>query len=791
MPGSPKLDLASSVINLNKSLIDFVPSSGSLVNISRDTYDWIVRERIDESAFQRCKELALGLAFPNKAGVKIKCQIQDQDQKLLEGRKRAPVRLVVSGSLGRLLAKDVNTCYMVSTVATLTQFHSPGYACDVLCSMMLDEGGHEEKVSTKYYVQRSPIKAVVSKIVDSIYLNVVNAGHNLSGLPEELKHLHPHFLPDITFAGIVMGIQRTANSIIIRSDRFLPDLALWLLYHFEGRIEVSVKNGVLFEKKLGASSRIVRLMVKDYCPSGDSDQKCDREIAGGAVEAFMSVGDDLFTFLRGSDSPSVAFQASSRQPLYEVEQLAGVKTPWKYLNRPECNAIAAVAKSMMRWLLKVPIVYGKNEKFGFNALLNSTTKPCLSIADLLPNHPGLLHFNTGLSEGPEFVVRRPDSPTIGKPSPSKIVKWLPTVQGLLDSISPRCPCDECKSGADLEVCKEGCLRDAAVTRLFVLLVHGICDATGVQDVSGNNTSESQCYRLSLLLLDLFYSQEVVWDTWFELVASATVGISSEALSSFGRVQNPGASSWAAAQSGSFVLIASCLDLRKEARLKGCFGVITSTGNLQGVPDGLALVRCEEGTRIEEPPRDFYTQNMPEHDFESQPTWLTNELDLSTAEIYTAIFREDSFKYRLLTTVRAGRTIRIVEPAQMILSLAASHRVRCSHEPDFLSNESFNHVKVGGFDDLLAGDGADFVSEGMVLSKNLDTHLKLNTLLSMAWRGCVVRNIRSCCMNCAMKTAVEKREQKRHPNDLHTIRMSSWLLNIDIPDGESTLYLEAS
>jgi hypothetical protein len=56
---------------------------------------------------------------------------------------------------------------------------------------------------------------------------------------EGFQHLHQHLLDDRTFAGIVMGIQRTENDVVIRSDRFLADLTLWLLLHFQGKIEVS------------------------------------------------------------------------------------------------------------------------------------------------------------------------------------------------------------------------------------------------------------------------------------------------------------------------------------------------------------------------------------------------------------------------------------------------------------------------------------------------------------------------------------------------------------------------
>lgn len=309
------LTVASSAIGLAKSLIDFVPASGALIDISRETYNWLIRERIDEGSFERCRQMALGLAYPNDAGMDIQRQIKQADQKIFERVKQIPVRLIASGSVGRLLAKDVDTCYMVSTVAALTKFHKPEFATDALCSMILDRGGHERNVSLRCNVQRSPVKAVISKIVDSIYLNVVNAGHDLGGLPVELKHLHPHILDDLTFTGIVMGIERSEQDVVIWSDRFLSDLTLWLLLHFHGRIVVSVDKTVLFEKLLGPSFRTARIMVKALCP--EDAMSC--MMLDAPVEALVSVGDELCTFLTGKDGTDSHPCTYTRQALYDVE----------------------------------------------------------------------------------------------------------------------------------------------------------------------------------------------------------------------------------------------------------------------------------------------------------------------------------------------------------------------------------------------------------------------------------------------------------------------------------------
>lgn len=522
------LTTASGAIGPAKSLIDFVPASGTLINVSRETYNWLIRERIDEGSFERCVQMALGLAYPNDAGMDIQRQIKEADRKIVERVKQLPIRVILSGSIGRLLAKNVDTCYMVSTVAVLTKFHHPQFATDALCSMILDKGGHETAVSLKYNVQRSPVKAVISKIVDSIYLNVVNAGHDLGGLPAELEHLHPHLLDDLTFAGIVMGIERSEQDIVIRSDRFLSDLTLWLLLHFQGRIVVSVDRTVLFEKTLGPCSRVVRIMVKKLCVMAEKFGPNDTNVCdegSGPVEALLSVGDKLLTFLRGRDDHRPHPSSWTRQALYDVDNLTGDPplAERSVLNHAERNSIANLAKIMMDWLLSVPVepVPGADD-LQFVPLLRERKRSNMSIGDLLQNHPRLNSLETvDFGPRPEPVVV---SRHVGDSIPnafhervSLIFKNFPMAQCLLEQVRFRCTCSACQSGLDLDFYKCGCLREGTITRLFVLLAHGICDAFGATNISGYATSRDQATAMVNLLTEVMFFQRVHWDICLSLL----------------------------------------------------------------------------------------------------------------------------------------------------------------------------------------------------------------------------------------------------------------------------------
>ncbi|KAF8851822.1 hypothetical protein BDZ45DRAFT_807970 [Acephala macrosclerotiorum] len=770
------ISMTSSVINLTKSLIDFVPSSGSLIDISRETYDWLKRERIDESSFQSCRVMALGLAYPNEAGIDIQRQIKDADKKLMDKVAKLPVRMVVTGSLGRLLGKDPETCYMVSTVAVLMRFHDLEFATDTLCSMMMDKGGHEKEVSLKYSVQRSPVKAVMSKIVESIYLNVVNAGHDLGGLPDELKHLHPHLLDDRAFAGIVMGIQRTEKDVVVRSDRFLADLALWLLTHFQGRVEISVENRVLFDKILSPSPRTVRMIVKEHCAEEQRD--CLKKDA--PVEAMMSIGDELLTFLKGTDDNDFHPCSYSRQPFYELDDLTSSPhvSKAKLLNRAECNSITHVAKAIMSWILEIAIVPAPDlTGLAFMITLEPGAESKMKVRDLLRKHPGLLSLNTGFLTATQPVLRRPDEEEsldedlgnggfeITSSTPGSMIEWFPAAKDLLAEIQPRCSCSACKSDENLDRCKKGCLREAAATRLFILIAHAISDAFQAQDVSGRSNSDDQVTGVTALLSEILDQQLLRWDTWFEVVASTTAGIPWDAFDLRG---DNGSSSWAAVQYGSFVAVAPWLDLSTELQVRGCFGIVTVEGNIQGIPDDAGLVQCEmdqfdenyhlqpetfgagsSGDGSNQMQIDVQPDTFAEVDIALQP-------DTLKVEVFTAVFRVDQFLYRLMTTVRAGRNIRIVDPSQAIMGLSRSITIRCEHDSDLPLTDASN-LRWDDFDHILEAWSSPNVPQDTIrVTKILEENTKVNTVLTMARKGCVIRVADKCFMDTLTYSRFEKR-----------------------------------
>ncbi|MCJ1476367.1 hypothetical protein MMC13_005033 [Lambiella insularis] len=322
------MDLTARSFDLAEALVDFSNAS-SMTDVSVSIIRWLARERIDDASFTSCCKLAASLAYPNTKVLEIRTSLQEADKKI-SNMTKAPIRLVVSGSLGRPLGYDPEFCYMVSSVATLTEFHEPQHVADILCSMVLDNGGHRESVSYRYNVQRAPIKAVISKIVER--------------LPPEFDNLHVHLLDSNTFAGIIMGIQRTEKDIFIVSDPFAGDLTAWLLCHFEGTFQVVVKRTTIFKRQIDTSSRLLKMVVQKPCPSDLSCLDID-----ASIEVSESVGQDTFTFLRGTDDNTFRPCSYTRQSLYSTSNLMSTPHAYKSIGPDEAqeNHIAAVTKTMI------------------------------------------------------------------------------------------------------------------------------------------------------------------------------------------------------------------------------------------------------------------------------------------------------------------------------------------------------------------------------------------------------------------------------------------------------------
>src|SRR5450432_4195598 len=122
---------------------------------------------------------AKGLVIPNDNGQAL----FDDIIQGVEGKPLGPLFLEQSGSLGRLMARGPNLSWMISTVACLFQCHRDDrFVSQTLTSFIIR--AHSARrlnhaTQTADFVSYNPvqvqIRSVISKIVLSVWHNVVNA----------------------------------------------------------------------------------------------------------------------------------------------------------------------------------------------------------------------------------------------------------------------------------------------------------------------------------------------------------------------------------------------------------------------------------------------------------------------------------------------------------------------------------------------------------------------------------------------------------------------------------------
>lgn len=217
------MDATTRVVDLSRAVIDVLNKENSLRSSAYDVLDWLSREKIDKQEYQYCISALEALTFPNQKGLDIRQRVQASEDKVLS---ISGLKLRLSTSIGRWMLHDTHYVYVVTTVATCMLYHGMGFAVDVLCNMATDKGSHEKGVKYGYSIYRTRLMPVIAKFVESVALNVVNAGHDFRfTLPPELKDLCNHPLISRTLSAVIMAVTRAEGDIVITSDRFPGDLA--------------------------------------------------------------------------------------------------------------------------------------------------------------------------------------------------------------------------------------------------------------------------------------------------------------------------------------------------------------------------------------------------------------------------------------------------------------------------------------------------------------------------------------------------------------------------------------
>lgn len=200
------------------------------------------------------------------------------------------------------MAFDLDYCYIVTTMAAVMIHHEYQYVTDALCNMILDGGrggGREDgNVDRSYSIQKARLKPVLSKIIESIALNVVNSGHNVTPLPIEIPGLFIHIASASTFTAAVMAVQRSRNNILLYCGCFLGDIFLWLMAHFDRIIELSMlARKIIYEKAFRNTKIRVTMPFRESCNLDssihvfkDTDINVSVNLGGGRFKTILKTG---------------------------------------------------------------------------------------------------------------------------------------------------------------------------------------------------------------------------------------------------------------------------------------------------------------------------------------------------------------------------------------------------------------------------------------------------------------------------------------------------------------------
>lgn len=623
------MDLAAKTMDLTRALADLTVKGNPGTQLIR----WLARGRIDEDEFAYCAKLMKHKASPNQSGLQLCTGVLNMRTPL---RKVGGVSVHPLFSLGHLMARDEDYCYVVTTVAASMAFHDIPFTVELMCNLAVDDDtdqvlDHRQGPQYPYNSKRTRIRPVVQKIVDSMAQNIGNCGLGLPDFPEELigGNICRHVVQKDVFSAIITTIRRepTAKRTVIWMDVFYADVILWILNHFQGSIEVSISGRILLPHSPESSQQIT-IFVRDHCDPTDPTHE-----SGLDTSIKISTGDStmrrvLFHVDAKAEEVRDQFSPITRRSLYDVAFLAKPTKPgvWSQgvLQPQEMINIQVAAQKIAEWMLNLqlePIEMWNNSpgkacfKYrGFRAVLGQNTGR-FSVKMVLSRWPDILRKQFGAPkelvtfiplEIPENIdiVDYSDNLNSGF-SPQdfdgvlKILQRFSPVITLLGNVRERCElfgCPDCQGNVDYGACRPGCLTEMAITALFNIIGHVIAEGFGAKDVSGMCSPSVVTWGVAKLLYQLTFAELVLWDTWFAVAATVFLGCPWDEIK-FDNItsgQGSGASCISAVQYGAMAAVAQWTDLTTETQISRCFGARFVHGyQLDGVQDDFGVVTSEE------------------------------------------------------------------------------------------------------------------------------------------------------------------------------------------------------
>ncbi|KAJ2967511.1 hypothetical protein NQ176_g9628 [Zarea fungicola] len=770
------LDLAARAIDLTTALLKATTSSGSLLKGAWEIGQWLGREKLNQYELLDCMEKANGLVIANKNGQ----QFFDEVIRGLQDAHVGPLFLQQSGSLGRLMAGDPQLSWVVSTVACLFQCHRDDrIVTEMLTSFIVESnrqnpsnGPHSTMDSAFYNPEQTRLRAVVRKIVSSVWYNVVNVGCDTIPLPQELLDLCPrgHYLEPSDF-GIVTNIihAHCPSKAILRTDHLLHDVLIWLLLHYDGTIIVNAGGQIVYKTALGNPDRELEVRVASLCPGdgpcglvGKESYEILRHISG-KFEGFFSG----CSFSQFTDLPP---QPGIRQKLYDIPRPYPSDSPiW---NKGLQILIKSSAQFLMRWLLGVPL----SPQDGFSSP-GFTANPWreaavddVTVSHILKKIPDMVNLQWGnkpasqIAFNDQFHAKSGSSGFMdenrawdSEHSLNVVLECFPVLANLMTKVSVECLCMDCSRQIDqrrpnmkANKLRLGCLKRTALEETFLLLAHGIADGFGVSDTSAVLHTRPIVEGITTILLELASESKVCWDTWFATASCVYLGCPFQMPVSHEHLAF-GGTAFAAIQYGNLAAQAPWLDLTREISVRGCFALVGSKGRL-----GVITRRDDRSSQFRSVEENFAiieTENTEDMTvfgsrYKKEASLVDHSLKLiddeESVESDVILCQMDDRFYRLLLRIKTNTHWRIVDPSD---AFSAAIRMlpftACQHnsQPPDLSPVP---AKIYTMDDVL-GRWPDTI-QSMATSKNpseashgatihmthiLDTQLKKNVALSLS------------------------------------------------------------
>ncbi|KAI9685088.1 MAG: hypothetical protein M1822_005480 [Bathelium mastoideum] len=476
---------------------------------------------------------------------------------------------------------------MVSTVAAATKFQKSDFARNLVYEMILrgsDSAAAPAKTrNNRPFPDHGVLMGVISKVVDSIYLNVVNAGHTLGDLPPELSELCIHLVGAPTFAAIVHKLTRSNGDNLLICEGFQPDLLLWILSHFDGSIRIVLAGTQIFERTAKYGSRSLSVMIETVCTL----KQC---VKGHSRIQLLELRGEAWTALESAyDEADIKVTTGHRSRLYS----SNLGDPSRLLNRDEIYRVRVLVQKLATWMFDVPISSTSQQDIEFSADVSHSSSACeLRIGDLFSQWPDIIDDRSEKSDGAmtsmAFILdhlsdtRLSDGTGMAMSTISMFCNCFPAVVDLLKDVSDRCRCRACRNEETRDDYQKECLRRAAIDHLHMMIGHSIADAFGVEDASGLLPLEDYVKEISDLLSRLVRGV-VKWDQWFNVAASTALGYSPINAQ---RSQRPTSDrprrDIVAVQFGSKVCVAKWLGTKRTMHAHECFTLDIAEGQIPGV-----------------------------------------------------------------------------------------------------------------------------------------------------------------------------------------------------------------